>query len=227
MSGETFNTVGEIIKDDVSYAGETGESAFELQYYRNKAREFQNVLNGLDQVEFALRGAMDALFQDDPTGEKHADSIGDIQIMLDELDVKRGPVVMTAQAINAASTSLNSMGVRFPVVSSLQQTLGLAPVAIAAIAAGAVAGAAALIIWGKEFIQRAFNLLNNIAALNSITDPVAKAELAYRITVAGTADKETNSPLTQIVGIVKWGAIFIVGAMALKAFNDYSKTQKG
>lgn len=223
MSGETFNTVGEIYHDDASYSGETGESAFELQYYRNKAAEFQAVMNGLDKVEFALRGAMEALFTDDPTGEKHATEIGDIQIMLEELDEKRGPVVMAAQAINAASSSLNAAGVRFPVVSYAQQTLGLAPLAIAAIAAGAVAGAAALIIWGKDFIQRAFNLLNNIAALDSITDPIAKADLAYRITVAGTADKETNSPLTQIAGIVKWGAILIIGAMTVKAFADYSK----
>jgi hypothetical protein len=182
---------------DVLYTGETGESAWTLQYYRNKANEFQSILNNLDLSAQAAVNAINAEIDDSLTA--------DLQAMMDEFDGKRTLLRVTAETINAGAAVINAAGGRFPELS-IPTGLGVAFVLPIA-AAAAIGTAAVLIAWGVTWINGVNDRLKSAQLLSSVTDPDKRASLAASMQASDAARAAATSPLASIANIVKWGAI--------------------
>lgn len=195
---------------DLLYTGDAGATPFSMQYYRNKAVEFQSVLNSLDLGQSVAR---DLVASDiDP------DLSADLSAMLDEFDARRTALRITAEAINAGAAVINSMGGRFPQLS-VPSGLGLLPaVPIAAVAA--LATAATLIAWGVTWLQGLNARLQQAQQLAAVTDPGARAELARAMATSDAAlAQATGNPLSNLAGIVKWGALAFGAFLIYRAWN--------
>lgn len=195
---------------DASYGGETGESAFSMQYYRNKAAEFQNVMNALDSAANSARTVL-ALGVDEETSAR-------LQELLNDFDNRKFLFRTTAEAINAGAAVVNSMGGRFPELS-IPTGLGLLP-AIPLAAIAAIATAATLIVWGRNWIAS----LQLSSVLDKITDPdkraVAAAAVAQSLAAAQVAE---SSPLSSVATIAKWGAIAVLAYFGFRAYQSMMK----
>lgn len=204
--------------DDASYTGETGDSAWTLQYYRNKASEFQAVLNAVDQSAQVLRESID-VFADDPQ------AVAELQTLLGDFESKRWQFRATAEAINAGAAVINAAGGRFPQLS-IPSGLGLIP-AIPAATIAAVGVAAALIVWGLGFSRSVAATINRYVTLSQIADPAKRAEAAQLALRADQAIAASEvSPITSIAGIVKWGAIAAVAFLAWKQFGTQKRDSR-
>ena len=191
-------------------------SVLSLDYYRQKALEFQQVVNALDRTAQAV----DALIRELPAGELVDELIAERSIMED----KKGQLKLAAEAINFAANGLNAVGVNFPKIN-MPQNLGAIPLALAGAAAAAVAAAAALIVWGKEWIAGVNQRLRNAELLASVPD-ADKGKVAQAILTTDVALAQANeSPLASIAGIVKWLAIGAVAFFAYQAFQQYQGTK--
>jgi hypothetical protein len=189
--------LGEITHDDTTYAGETGGSALEVQYWRNKASEFQAVMESVAVMRIALEEMLPMLY--DAPDSSFAEAVS----MIEEIDAKKPYIVAAAQAINAASVTANALGVRFPMLS-IPQGLGLAPVALAAVA-GAVAGVAALTYWGKQILDTWRAWLNK--QLLDAAPEEMKAAVITALAKANEARDHADNPFSQAAGMIKWVAI--------------------
>lgn len=207
--------LGDVVNDDGSYTGEDGGSVFSLQFYRNKASEFQAVMNALDLAAQSLRESLQTVMFDD-------DGVADeIQILLADLDARRGHISAAAQAVNLASDAANAVGVRFPSLTVPQGLagLGMAPIPIAIIA-GAIAAASVLIVWGREYLvtQRALQLrAQQYAQIRE--DPAAVAALTLQLAKTDAAIQMADNPLGQVANIVKWAALAVLGYLAFQAYQ--------
>lgn len=194
-----------IDNSDLTYSGETGDSAFSMQYYRNKAAEFQNVMNALDSAANSARTVL-AAGVDEETSAR-------LQELLDEFDSRKFLFRATAEAINAGAAVVNSMGGRFPELS-IPTGLGLLP-AIPFAAIAAIATAATLIVWGRDWIAK----LQLQSVLDTITDPerrsVVAAAVAQSLAAAQTANE---SPLSSVASIAKWGAIALLAFLGYRTY---------
>lgn len=203
--------------DDTSYEGEQSDSAFSMDYYRSKAREFQDVLNQVDAAATAARIAIDSQVDDDLT----RDLVG----MLQEFDAKKLTFRLTAEGINAGAALINSMGGRFPTLS-IPQGLGIAPFVIPAAAVAAIATAATLITWGVSWIDGVKQRML-YAQLTEKGTPEQQGELARALALAESAQRSSQeSPLSSIAGIVKWGAIALGAWLAYQAFTTTSRPRR-
>lgn len=199
-----------VSNSDEMYDGATGSSAFTVQYYRDKAREFQGILNQVDSAARAAQAALDI----GTTPELAAD----LGAMLSEFDSKKTLFRGTAETINAGAALLNSLGGRFPQLS-IPSGLGAFPLVIPAATVAAVGVAAALITWGAQWVSGVVNRLETEQLLGYGTD-AQKAELARQIVVARNAQMlASESPLASVSGLVKWGALAFLGYMAWQAFG--------
>jgi len=207
-------SLGEMFFDDESYAGETGESQFSMQYWRNKAGEFQLILN---QVDAAARAAQSAIDADvDPT------LTDDLLAMLSEFDGKKMLFRATAEGINAGAAVINAAGGRFPQLS-VPSGLGIVPaLAIPAATIAAFGVAASLLVWGAQWVSGVVDRMRFAQLSGMVTDPAKREALALSQANAEMALKATSeSPLTSIAGVVKWGAIAFAAFLAWKAFQEY------
>lgn len=201
--------LGDAGTPNAMYDGETGDSVFSMDYYRNKAREFQSVLNQVDAAARAAQMAID-------TGS--SDLAADLTAMLQEFDSKKLLFRGTAEAINAGAAIINNMGGRFPQLS-IPQGLGLVPLVIPAATVAAIGVAAALITWGVQWVGGVVERLRREQLLGVGTD-AQKADLARSLAMADAAlAASSESPLASISGVVKWGAIAFLGYMAWQAFG--------
>lgn len=195
---------------DVSYGGaDAAPSPFSLDYYRNKAREFQDTLNALDAAQGAVYVALDAGV--DPSTE------GELLASLQEFDAKKTILRATAEAINAGAAFVNSVGGRMPELS-IPTTLGLGPLLpVAAIAA--IATAATLIVWGQSWIDGVNQRLATAQLLDA-TDPDKRTALAQSIATAQAAQRSASSTgLAAVAPIVKWGAIALIAFFGWKTLG--------
>lgn len=214
-----MNALGDAIpggNTDVLYSGETGESVFSMQYYRDKAREFQSILNQLDAGQWAAQLALAANIDDELTA--------DLQAMLDEFYAKRGLYKATAEAINMGAAAINSAGGRFPQLS-IPSGLGLIPL-LPAVAVGAIATAATLIAWGVTWLQGLNQRLARAQVLDAVrNDPEKAAALASAMAASDNAlAAASESPLTSIAGIVKWGALAFGAYLVWRAYSTRSQS---
>lgn len=197
---------------DLSYGGETGESVFSMQYYRNKAEEFQRVMNSLD---IAARSAREVL-----SSGVSEDIADELQLLLNDFDSKKLLFRATAETINASSWVINEAGGRFPIMQ-IPQTLGIAFVVPAA-GLAALATAATLIAWGITWLRGLNERLRDARLLSSIEDPEQRAVAAAAVLRARSAAEQANeNPITSIAGIVKWGAIAALAFMGYKAYKAH------
>jgi hypothetical protein len=199
-----------INNSDLLYSGDTGESVWSVQYYRDKAREFQSILNQVDATARAAQAAIEA-----GTSPALSADLGD---MLAEFDGKKLLFRGTAEAINVGAEVLNSLGGRFPQLS-IPAGLGIAQFVIPATTVAAIGVAAGLILWGSQWVTGVVNRMQTEQLLGYGT-PEQKAELARQIVAARNAKLLADeSPLQSISGVVKWGAIAVLGWMAWQAFQ--------
>jgi len=188
---------------------------FQLDYYRNKVVEFQNVL---DQLDASAVQAMFLIDQDiDP------ELTADLQEYLFQYDQKKSSFRTAAEALNFAINGANQVGANFPMVK-IPSGLGFVPLAAGAAIAGALAVAAALIVWGREWIAGLNDRLKVEMVLDKITDPQKRDSVAESIAKIDAAQKAADSsPLSSIANIVKWVGIAAVAYFALQAYQKYQK----
>ena len=201
---------------DAAYTGESGESALSFQYYRDKATEYQNVLNALDAGYQSLNRMLAIPLLDWET-------VNELQRMAAEYDDRRFALKATAEAINLGAATINAAGGRFPQLS-IPATLGFALPAIPFAAVAAFATAASLMVWGREWLigynQRA-KLAQQLDAQDS---PAAKAELAREVAASdGALAIAQESGLAAVAPIIKWVALGIGAFMLYKVVQPYLK----
>jgi hypothetical protein len=186
-------------------------SALSLDYYRQKIVEFQTVMDAMDGAANVMRVTID---DDISPGVTQA-----MQDALAQYELKKGAFRTAAEAINFAVNGANQIGAKLPTLRA--NTLGLAPVVLAAIS-GAVAAVAALIVWGRAWINEANNRLK--IQLESVTDPAQRERLALQSMQLDSASRAASaSPLASVAGIVKWVAIGALAWFAYRAWSEYQK----
>lgn len=187
--------------DDATYGGDTGDSSFSVQYWRNKAVEFQHVLNALDEASRA--GYEFVAVTMDPAAQES------VQAMLNEYEFKKSALRLAAEGINAGAATINAVGGRFPQLS-IPPGLGIAPIALGAGAIAALGAAAALISWGLAWIS-GINERMAFGALMQQGDPEVARILARAKAAQAMAEQ---SPISALSGLVKWGAVLVLAVMA-------------
>ena len=196
-----------VSNDDASYEGEQSTSLLSLDYYRGKAREFQVLMNALDE---GYRAAVNTL----QIGVD-ADTAEYLRAWIADFESRRGYLRTIAEGINLASNAVNSAGGRMPVLS-VPSTLGLVPVAIGAAGVAAFAAAAAAITWGAQFIS-GLNQRMATAQLLDAASPEARDRIAVETARVQAADNAFNvSPLTAPAPVLKWGAVAVGAWMPSK-----------
>jgi hypothetical protein len=196
-------TIGDagLPNDDASYTGVVDSSAVSVQYWRDKATEFQNVLNAVDQTARAAT-EFAAATSDQQT-------IDYLVGALNEFELKKTALRLAAEGVNAGAATINAAGGRFPSLS-IPQGLGVAPLVIGAAAVAAFGAAAALISWGNSWIA-GVNERMRYAALLDAGDP----EIGRILARAEAAQQAANaSPVSQLSGVLKWGAFAVLALMA-------------
>jgi hypothetical protein len=201
--------------DDESYGGELSDSIFSMDYYREKAREFQETLNRLDQTaELAYEAASSNI----------SESLSlDLLVMLDEYESRKWTLKATAETINAGAAVVNAMGGRFPVLS-VPSGLGAVP-ALPLAAIAAVATAATLISWGVSWIEGVNDRLKIETLTAAVNDPETSPETRDRLlTIYGETEKlaaaSSGTGLATIATIAKWGAIAGLVFMGYKLIEN-------
>jgi len=190
--------------------------AVSTSYFADKAREFQQIVNALDATAREVDQLIGAL--------PESALLDELIAQRDELEGKKGQIKLVAEAVNFAANGLNELGAKLPAIQ-WPQTLGAVPLVAAGAAAGAIAAAAALIIWGKAWIEGINQRLRNAELLASVPD-ADKARVAEAVLKTDVAVAQANqSPLASIAGIVKWIAIGAVAFFAYQAFDRYAGRQ--
>ncbi|NBP04066.1 MAG: hypothetical protein EBU90_29030 [Proteobacteria bacterium] len=199
---------GDFVIDDAETA-----QPVERSYFRDKAIEFQRIINALD----ATASEVDQLI-----GALPESALLDALIaQREELEGKKGQIKLVAEAVNFAANGLNQVGANLPTIQ-WPQTLGAAPLVIAGAGAAAIAAAAAIIIWGKAWIDGVNQRLRDKALIESVPE-AQRGAVADAIMKTEAAKAQADaSPLGAVAGIVKWIAIGAVAFFAYQAFQQYS-----
>jgi hypothetical protein len=189
-------------------------SPLTLDYYRNKVIEFQNILYQMDAAAIVARDIIDTDYDQNLSNE--------MSVFLQEFDAKKGQFKMAAEALNFAINGVNYAGANFPEIK-IPSGLGFIPMAAAAGVAAALAAAAVLITWGRDWIAGLNERLKLEVQLGAITDPDKRAQIVQESMKLEAAQKAADaSPLTNVAGIVKYVAI---AAVAYFVFQAYQKSR--
>jgi hypothetical protein len=189
-------------------------SPLTLDYYRNKVVEFQNILYQMDEAAIVARDIIDTDYDQNLSN--------DMSAFLQEFDAKKGQFKMAAEALNFAINGVNYAGANFPEIK-IPAGLGIVPMAAAAGVAAALAAAALLITWGRDWIAGLNERLKLEIQLGAVTDPDKRAQIVQDSLRLDAANKAADaSPLTNIAGIVKYVAI---AAVAYFVFQAYQKSR--
>lgn len=190
-------------------------SQFSVEYWRQKASEFQRAINSVDSIaqdSWALASVL-------PEGPQLDAIMGG----LDELESKRTAMRIAAEGINAGAAVINAAGGRFPVLS-VPATLGLPPLVLPAAAVAAFTAAAALVSWAVAWSSAQAQRIGAArAAAMEIADPDKRdetlAEIARLEARSRAAADAGDSPLASIASIAKWAGLAVLGFMAWRAFQ--------
>ena len=181
-----------------------------MEYYRRKAAEFQTTLDALDRTYWAASGALG-------TGALDATTAAALESALSDYESRRTSLRVTAEAINAGAAAINALGGRFPSLS-IPGTLGLPPLIVPAAMVAAVGTAAALIVWGSQWVQGVNDRLKRAQIIDAATPEqrasivAAMAESDNAVSVAG------SSMLASLAPTVKWVAIGIGAFLLYRAY---------
>jgi len=182
-------------------------------YYKQKVIEFQQLLNNL---ALAREATIDIVRNGPP--ELHEELVA----LLQELDSKIGRYRQVAELLNLGINGINRVGGDFPKLN-IPAGLGIVPqAAVVAAIGGAVAVAAALIVWGYSWIQRSAELARR-AQLYSYLTPEQRATVSSKaLELDDLAARSASSPLKSIASIAKW---VWIAAVAYFAYQAYQKTR--
>lgn len=193
------------------WAVEQAQGAAQTQdvgYFTRKIQEFQGMVYDLDFTEAALRSFIQDYNINDP----------ELLDQLEAFDSKKVAFRAAAEGLNLAVAGINAMGGNLPTVR-IPQGLGALPIAALAGAAGAVAVAAALIVWGREWIIGVNDRAKSVAVLQQIPENQRGAAAADLLNIEARARAAESSPLGNIANIVKWVAIAAGVYFAVQAFT--------
>ena len=206
---------------DVSYAGADPNDALSMDYYREKATQFQTTMNALDAAASAAESMIAVASVGAIVDGIDSDAlVADLSSFLSDFQDKRAQFRITAETINAGAVTINALGGRFPQLS-IPSGLGIAPIVMGGAAIAAIAVAASLIVWGNTWLRGVNARMATAAAAAMIDDPDKKAAfLTAAATAQAAADASSESPFSSIAGIVKWGAIGLI------AFLVWRESQK-
>lgn len=191
-----------------------------VEYWRQKALEFQSTLNAVDTVARESWALASVLPEDSP-------QLASILAGLDEMESKRQAMKMAAEGINAAAAVVNAAGGRFPVLS-IPSALGLPPLVIPAAAVAAFTAAAGLISWAVGWVRVQTALIgSSVTALEAIEDPAARADAAREVALIraraeSAASAAGASPLASLASAAKWVGL---GALAWFAYRAWKSTR--
>lgn len=212
--------LGDAGTGNVIYTGDEGgeSSALSTEYYRRKVVEFQQVLDALDQGAAAARAAL-------WTNALPYEEQDDLQAQLDEFESRKFTLRATAEAINMGAAAWNALGGRMPSLS-VPSGLGALPVIPLALIA-AVATAATLIVWGRDWLRGVNARLQLAQSLAAIEDPEKRAEVAAAAASAASAvELAESSPISSIASIAKWISVAAIVFLAVKAFSAWKDSSK-
>lgn len=215
--------LGDIVNTDPAYTGE--QSSISLSYFRDKALQFQAILNSIDTATQIARDIESNTWDDTLRY--------DMQSLLSDYDQKRTSLKLAAEGINIGAAAINASGGRFPSLSL--PGLALAPIALTIPTLAAFAAVGALIVWGRQYIDAVNQRMKieieaqqAIAAASAIADPDARdkalAEVA-RIqaqlpSIEAAAASVSDSPLANIASVVKWVSIAALGFFIYRSYRS-------
>jgi hypothetical protein len=177
-----------------------------MDYYRQRAVEFQQMMTALDQAYWAANYALMNSALDES-------SAAALMGALDEYAAKKSTIKITAEAINAGAAAINAVGGRFPVLS-IPGTLGLPPLIAPAALVAAVGAAATLLTWGSQWISGVNDRLKRAQLIESAS-PDERDALVRAMTESDNAvNVASSSILASVAPTVKWIA-YGIGAFLL------------
>ena len=193
-----------------AYVAEASSAAqtADVGYFTRKINEFQSMVFDLDTTEANLRSFIQDYNINDPV----------LLEQLDAFDSKKAVFRGAAEALNLAVAGINAVGGNLPSVR-IPGGLAAVPVAALAGAAAAVAVAAALIVWGREWIIGVNDRLKTREVLQQIPEAQRGQAAADVLRIEATARSAEVSPLANVATIVKWVAIAAGVYFAFQAFQ--------
>lgn len=186
-------------------------SVFQMDYYRQKALEFQQMMTALDQAYWAANYALMNSALDES-------SAAALMGALDEYAAKKGTIKLTAEAINAGAAAINSLGGRFPVLS-IPGTLGLPPIVAPAALVAAIGAAAALLTWGSQWISGVNDRLKRAQLIESASPDERDALVRAMVESDNAVNVASSSILANVAPTVKWIAIGVGAFLLYRAWN--------
>lgn len=203
------NSLGAL--NESAVPGDTA-SPIQLDYYRQKIVEFQNVLV---QMDAAAEGAGDLIYTvDDPA------LLEDLNALLAEYDLKKGYFRTAAEALNLAISGVNLVGANFPAIR-IPKGMNAVPLVAAAGIAAALVVAAGLVVWGRDWIKSVDERARRSQILEALPAGPQRAEAARAMAKIDGAVREADaSPLGSIAQIVKWVAIAGLVYFGLQTFKQ-------
>lgn len=197
--------------DESAVPGDTA-SPIQLDYYRQKIVEFQNVLV---QMDSAAEGAGDLIYIVDDVA-----LLEDLNGLLAEYDLKKGYFRTAAEALNLAISGVNLVGANFPAVK-IPRGMNAIPLVAAAGIAAALAVAAGLIVWGRDWIKSVDERARRSQILQALPEGPQRAEAARAMAkIDGAVREAEESPLASVANIVKWVAVAAVIYFGLQTFKE-------
>ena len=199
------------VMEDSAVPGDTA-SPIQLDYYRQKIVEFQNVLV---QMDSAAEGAGDLIYIVDDVS-----LLEDLNGLLAEYDLKKGYFRTAAEALNLAISGVNLVGANFPAVK-IPRGMNAIPLVAAAGIAAALAVAAGLIVWGRDWIKSVDERARRSQILQALPEGPQRAEAARAMAkIDGAVREAEESPLASVANIVKWVAVAAVIYFGLQTFKE-------
>ena len=197
--------------DESAVPGDTA-SPIQLDYYRQKIVEFQNVLV---QMDSAAEGAGDLIYIVDDVS-----LLEDLNALLAEYDIKKGYFRTAAEALNLAISGVNVIGGNFPAVK-IPRGMNAIPLVAAAGIAAALAVAAGLIVWGRDWIKSVDERARRSQILAALPEGPQRADAARAMAkIDGAVREAEESPLASVANIVKWVAVAAVIYFGLQTFKE-------
>jgi len=204
------NTLGAVGRSDLEQDAAT---PLQLDYYRQKINEFQNVLVQMDSAAEGAQGLIDA-------GVNDVSLLEDLNALLAEYDLKKGYFRTAAEGLNFAISGVNLVGANFPAVR-IPRGMNAIPLVAAAGIAAALAVAAGLIVWGRDWIKSVDERARRSQILDALPEGPLRAQAAQAMAKIDGAVREADaSPLGSIAQIVKWVAIAGLVYFGLQTFKQ-------
>ena len=204
------NNLGAVGRSDLEQDTAT---PLQLDYYRQKIVEFQNVLVQMDSAAEGAQGLIDI-------GVSDLSLLEDLNALLAEYDLKKGYFRTAAEGLNFAISGVNLVGADFPKVK-IPRGMNAIPIIAAAGIAAALAVAAGLIVWGRDWIKSVDERARRSQILEALPQgPQRTAAAQAMAQIDGAVRQAEESPLASVANIVKWVAVAAVIYFGLQSFKE-------